>query len=172
MALFAGTPDAQARAVTPPALVSVNHAVAATHHWERAARQPLTQYHWGAHRATTTTQARWRIAIRWWDHAWAAHAYYLKHRPTTPWPSWWLAPALCIHSHEGSWTNPNYGGMGLVYQTGYDGPAGTVARMYGARYGGDLARWPASAQLHVAYALYTMHGWAPWPNTARMCGLL
>jgi hypothetical protein len=42
--------------------------------------------------------------------------------------------------------------------------------------GGRFAHYPHQAtpkeQLIVAYALWRRSGWAPWPNTARACGLL
>jgi Transglycosylase-like domain len=82
-------------------------------------------------------------------------------------PQWWLRSALCVHSHEGSWRDPGapfYGGMQFLLSTWY------------ANGGGRYARYPHWAtpgqQLQIAYNLWRRAGWNPWPNTARMCGLL
>lgn len=77
---------------------------------------------------------------------------------------------LCIHSHEGSWTDPNapyYGGV-------------QMDRQFQATYGPEFLRafgtadhWPVSVQLTVAIRAYLSgRGFHPWPTTARMCGLI
>lgn len=78
---------------------------------------------------------------------------------------------LCIHRYEAAWDantgNGYFGGlqMDLPFQSHY-GPE------YVARYGtADL--WPVWAQLEVAARAYRdTGGFWPWPNTARVCGLL
>ena len=76
----------------------------------------------------------------------------------------------CIHSHEGSWTDPNppyYGGlqMDLGFQ-----------RRYGYwlyTHIGTADRWNRYDQMIVAErARRSGRGYYPWPNTARMCGLI
>jgi Transglycosylase-like domain len=82
-------------------------------------------------------------------------------------PSWWVQQALCVHSHEGSWTantgNGFYGGMQFMLST------------WRSSGGWRYAFYPHQAtpheQLHVAYMLWRRAGWSPWPNTSRMCGL-
>ncbi len=75
---------------------------------------------------------------------------------------------LCIHSFEGSWTDPNgpyYGGMQMD-----DG----FQKYYGREYydaWGSADHWPVSVQLAVAMKAYLTRGYGPWPNTARYCGL-
>ena len=78
---------------------------------------------------------------------------------------------LCIHRYEAAWDantgNGYYGGlqMDLPFQSHY-GPE------YVARYG-TADRWPIWAQLEVAARAYRdAGGFWPWPNTARVCGLL
>lgn len=83
-------------------------------------------------------------------------------------PRWWRDAALCVHSHEGSWRantgNGFYGGMQFLLST------------WNANGGRRYASYPHQAspqqQLAVAYTLWRRAGWSPWPNTARMCGLL
>ncbi|HST18698.1 MAG TPA: transglycosylase family protein [Gaiellaceae bacterium] len=78
---------------------------------------------------------------------------------------------LCIHRYEASWDantgNGYYGGlqMDLPFQSHY-GPE------YVAQYG-TADRWPVWVQLEVATRAYRdAGGFWPWPNTARVCGLL
>ena len=80
------------------------------------------------------------------------------------WEAW-----MCIHAHEGAWTDPNgpYHG-GLQMDTGFM-----------RTYGGDLLKrygtadhWPPAAQVAVAERAYRTRGFNPWPNTARACGVL
>lgn len=77
---------------------------------------------------------------------------------------------MCIHGFEGSWTDPNpphWGGlqMDLAFQRTYGG--------WALRAFGTADRWPVSVQLAVAIrAKVSGRGFYPWPNTARMCGLI
>lgn len=77
---------------------------------------------------------------------------------------------LCIHSHEGSWTDPNapyYGGMQMDM---------SFQRSYGPEFleaWGTADNWPVSVQLAVAMRAYLSgRGFYPWPNTARYCNLI
>jgi Transglycosylase-like domain len=79
------------------------------------------------------------------------------------WDDW-----MCIHGHEGAWTDPNG-----PYHGGLQMDAGFMRA-----YGGDLLErygtadhWPAAAQVAVAERAYKARGFHPWPNTARACGL-
>jgi hypothetical protein len=79
-----------------------------------------------------------------------------------------IAGLLCIHTHEGSWTDsgaPFYGGlqMDLSFQ-----------RVYGGRslqQHGTANNWTVGEQLAAGVQGYLARGWQPWPNTSRMCGL-
>jgi len=85
-------------------------------------------------------------------------------------PSWLYNAFMCIKSHEGWWTantgNGYYGAfqMDRSFQMAY-------GRDYVRRYGW-AHNWPPSVQLEVAVRGWRDRGFAPWPNTARMCGLL
>ena len=75
----------------------------------------------------------------------------------------------CIHRHEGAWNDPNppYWG-GLQMNWGF-------MQAYGAeflRQWGTADKWPPWAQIQAAERAWKTRGWHPWPNTARMCGLL
>jgi Transglycosylase-like domain len=76
----------------------------------------------------------------------------------------------CIHEHEGAWNantgNGYYGGLQMDW---------SFMRAYGPEFltrWGTADRWPVWAQLQVAERAYAVRGFGPWPNTARMCGLL
>ncbi|HET7571289.1 MAG TPA: Ig-like domain-containing protein [Gaiellaceae bacterium] len=77
---------------------------------------------------------------------------------------------MCIHSHEGAWAadtgNGYYGGlqMNLVFQLGY-GPELLSAK-------GTADNWTPLEQMWVAERAFAVRGFTPWPQTARMCGLL
>jgi hypothetical protein len=86
-------------------------------------------------------------------------------------PGWLEDDFSCIHRYEGAWTsntgNGYYGGlqMDLPFQHLYGGD-------FLARFGTADA-WPVWAQLQAAARAYASgRGFAPWPNTARACGLL
>jgi hypothetical protein len=84
----------------------------------------------------------------------------------------WLADAfLCIHRYEGPWTsntgNGYYGGLQMDYR---------FMRTYGGEFverWGTADNWPAWAQIRTAVRAHESgRGFAPWPNTARSCGLV
>jgi hypothetical protein len=94
----------------------------------------------------------------------AARASAAAHHPPN------LGAWLCIHRFEGSWTDggaPYYGGLQM-----------DVGFM--SRYGGWLLRtkgtadhWTPLEQIWTAEkARRSGRGFWPWPNTARMCGLV
>jgi hypothetical protein len=80
------------------------------------------------------------------------------------WDAW-----MCIHDHEGAWTDPN-----APYHGGLQMDAGFM-RTYGSdllqRYG-TADHWPPAAQVAVAERAFQTRGFHPWPNTARACGVL
>ena len=86
------------------------------------------------------------------------------HRP--PHESAWM----CIHRFEGSWTDggaPYYGGLQMDW---------AFMHTYGGRFlrlKGVASNWTPLEQMWTAEAAYRAgRGFYPWPNTARMCGLL
>jgi hypothetical protein len=78
---------------------------------------------------------------------------------------------MCIHRYEGSWTsntgNGYYGGLQMDHG---------FMRRYGAEFfarWGTADNWPAWAQIEAAArAHHSGRGFTPWPNTARICGLI
>jgi hypothetical protein len=127
------------------------------------AHAAVTQYH-----PEPARKARWQAAVRFWNRvrrdAWAQ----LHPRPHT---SWLVGAFLCIHRYEGAWNantgNGYFGGlqMDMAFQS-----------RYGAEYlrrWGTADRWPVWAQINASVRAYQSgRGFYPWPNTARMCGLL
>jgi Transglycosylase-like domain len=79
----------------------------------------------------------------------------------------------CIHSHEGAWNddtgNGYYGGLQMDW-----GFIHTYGRDMIAKYGDWRAgRWAPRDQMVVAQRAYSSgRGYYPWPQTARMCGLI
>jgi hypothetical protein len=98
---------------------------------------------------------------------WKRRALSARERATNP-PR--LRSWLCIHRYEGRWDDPHapyYGGlqMDLSFQ-----------RSYGAHLlqrKGTADNWTPLEQIWVAERAYRSgRGFYPWPNTARMCGLI
>jgi hypothetical protein len=137
-------------------------------------------YYWMPERRPTLRAyylERWTERHRHWRRLLAA---YLDH----PWlHDPWYSQAMCIHHYEGSWDAYNSAGP---YYGGFQMDAGFMAD-YGPEYlraYGDARHWPVRAQLRASWRAYAgwtnpatgrrfaARGWNPWPNTARMCGLL
>ena len=76
----------------------------------------------------------------------------------------------CIHRYEGAWDDPDppyYGGlqMDLGFQSAY--APGVLRRK------GTADHWSPREQMCAAErALRAGRGFHPWPNAARLCGLL
>jgi hypothetical protein len=78
---------------------------------------------------------------------------------------------VCIHRHEGAWNDsgdPYWGGLqmdrGFMRAYGRD--------MIARHHGGLADTWSPAEQIVVAERAYATRGFAPWPNTARSCGVL
>ena len=77
---------------------------------------------------------------------------------------------MCIHGYEGAWNDPGapyYGGlqMDLEFQRAWGSEL--LARK------GTADHWTPLEQMWVAERAYRSGlGFTPWPNTARMCGVL
>lgn len=121
----------------------------------------------------TRRQAAYRRYVRWaavqrQAAAARARAVAVQARAATSGSD--MGAWLCIHSHEGSWSDggaPYYGGlqMDIGFQQSYG--AEFLARW------GTADHWPVWAQITAARrARDSGRGYGPWPNTARMCGLL
>ena len=81
-----------------------------------------------------------------------------------------LSGARCVHEHEGAWNantgNGYYGGFqaDLSFQAAYNPRA--------LQLFGTANNWTPLEQIRMAWNGWKARGWYPWPNTARMCGLL
>jgi hypothetical protein len=132
----------------------------ATWHWQRLTGRPLTQ-------TAGRTLAQLAVAdlartVRVWEGRVRAAHRVAQHPPH-------LRDWMCIHHYEGAWNDaggPYWGGlqMSLGFQ---------------ARYGGWLLRakgtadhWTPLEQIWTAEKALRSRGFWPWPNTARMCGLI
>jgi hypothetical protein len=132
----------------------------ATWRWERVM---------GATRTPTEGRVLAEMSIRDIEQArvlWKHRAAVARRRAQRP-PH--LAAFLCIHRYEGSWTDggpPYWGGlqMDLGFQRTY-GP-----RLFRAK--GTADHWTPLEQIWTAERAVKTRGFWPWPNTARLCGLL
>ncbi len=141
---------------------------------ERQLRRILDRYrrkvwHWQrvmGSRVTTTLRHRptaLAARIRVWQGVAKQTWVRAKHPPHA---SAWR----CLQRYEGSWVDagaPYYGGlqMDLSFQQRYGG--------YLLRRKGTANHWTPLEQMWVAErALRDGRGFYPWPNTARVCGLL
>ena len=132
----------------------------ATWRWQRLTGRPLTQTAGRTLAAMNVTDLE-RTVARWQVRARTAHRI-AQHPPH-------MQDWLCIHHYEGAWTDvggPYWGGlqMSLTFQ---------------ARYGGWLLRtkgtadhWTPLEQIWTAEKALRSSGFWPWPNTARICGLI
>ena len=95
-------------------------------------------------------------------------------RAVRTWKRWQRPPRrsawMCIHRHEGAWTDPNppyYGGLQMDI---------SFQRTYGRellRRKGTADKWTPLEQIWVAHKAHRSgRGFYPWPNTARYCGLI
>jgi hypothetical protein len=104
-----------------------------------------------------------RPVLRFWIRA-AGRAYTTAIHP--PHKRAWL----CIHRYEGSWRD-----SGDPYWGGLQMDRGFMAH-YAPRYllrRGFADRWSPLEQMWVAERAYSGgRGFYPWPNTARICGLI
>ena len=147
------------------------HRRLANHYRSSLGKKPLP-YGWLAERYPARRQ---RLALYWLRVAARAKHRYLVVRTSSPWSAAWYSGAICVHEHEGAWNsdtgNGYYGGMQFSESS------------WLANGGGKYAPYAYEAsphdQLLVAYHYWDAGvsgpgrgSWAPWPNTARMCGLL
>ncbi len=127
-----------------------------TWRWERIMGVPLTRK-----LSHSPTDPGRRVA------AWHQLASTMRRRAqNVPHKSAWL----CIHRFEGSWTDagpPYYGGLQM--DLGF-------MRRYGAdllRRKGTADHWTPLEQMWTAERAHRSgRGFWPWPNTARVCGLI
>jgi hypothetical protein len=132
----------------------------ATWRWERLMGRPLTP---------TAGRLLAQMSVRDVERTvtlWKRRAMRARRQATRP-PH--LAAFLCIHRYEASWTDagsPYFGGlqMDLGFQAAYGG--------WLLRTKGTANHWTPLEQIWVAEKAAKSRGFYPWPNTARVCGLL
>ena len=141
--------------LAPAAIQTKIHAYRkATWRWQAIMRRP---------RAPGAPYGRTAAVLRVW-HRRASLTWRQAQRP--PHRSAWL----CIHRYEAAWNDPGapyYGGLqmdwGFMRTYGYDL----------LRRKGTADRWTPLEQMWVAErALRAGRGFYPWPNAARICGLI
>jgi hypothetical protein len=99
--------------------------------------------------------------------AWQKKASVVRRQASRP-PHW--TQFLCIHRYEGAWNantgNGYFGGlqMNRDFMAGY-GPEFLKQK-------GTADKWLPLEQIWVAERAWKTRGFEPWPQTARMCGLL
>jgi hypothetical protein len=134
-----------------------------THRWRQVMGLPGLR---GEHDRRELAQVgadyrRWVLKL--WARRAAAARRTAQHPPR-------LRQWLCIHRYEGRWDDPQapyYGGlqMDLSFQRAYG--------RHLLRRKGTADNWTPLEQIWVAERAYRSgRGFYPWPNTARMCGLL
>jgi hypothetical protein len=117
----------------------------------------------GVRRSSSRAELRTRRALRYWRGQ-AHRVRRVAARP--PHRRGWL----CIHRYEGSWRDdgdPYWGGLQMDrgFMQAY-APRVLLRR-------GWANRWTALEQMWVAERAHRSgRGYWPWPNTARVCGLL
>ena len=104
----------------------------------------------------------------------AAHELWLTwhHRAQAAWQLAKNPPKLdawnCIHSYEGSWSDPDapyWGGlqMDMNFQSAY----GTWL----LNHKGTANHWTPLQQIWAGVRAWRVRGFAPWSNTAHACGV-
>jgi hypothetical protein len=106
-----------------------------------------------------------------WQRRLAAATLQVLRYGHRPLPARLSSAFLCIHRYEGAWDantgNGYYGGLQMDRR---------FQLLYGSEFvskWGTADNWPAWAQLRAAVRAYRSgRGFYPWPNTARVCGLI
>jgi hypothetical protein len=105
-----------------------------------------------------------RYVLKKWQSR--AHEAYLKATNPPNYSSW-----MCIHHYEGAWNSATGNGYygGLQMDSSFAGTYGSWL----VREKGMPSNWTPLEQIWAAErARASGRGFYPWPNTARMCGLL
>ena len=143
-----------------------------THYADRLVWHAKTGIRWiKTHAVKFRSYGRYRQALR--NHRWLlkyGQSLQAKHRYVAPSIPPHYLDWMCIHRYEGAWNDPNppyYGGLQMDWN-------------FMSAYGGALLRskgtadhWTPMEQMWTAErAFQSGRGFFPWPNTARMCGLI
>jgi hypothetical protein len=139
----------------------IEHYRGVTWRWQRVMSRSLTQT------ALSYRMDPSRRCKRWVRDLWRVRAVRTRRRALNP-P--YRGAWLCIHRYEASWRDPDapyYGGlqMDVSFQRRY------APRLF--RLKGTADHWTPLEQIWAAErARRSGRGFTPWPNTARLCGVL
>lgn len=147
-----------------------HHGESGYHYANRVVQHARTGITWiKTHPTNFKLYRRYREALS--DHEWLLRFgkdLQARYAPVFTPPH--LADWLCIHRYEGSWDDPGapyYGGLQMDWN---------FMQAYGRHLletKGTADHWTPLEQMWVAEnALRAGRGFYPWPNTARMCGLI
>jgi hypothetical protein len=133
----------------------------ATWYWQTLMGKARTPSGETAQRSRVKAYRKWVLSV------WARrHAKVRRQAMSPPNKAAWL----CIKRYEGSWHDggaPYYGGLQMDYG---------FMRRYGSfllRRKGTADNWTPLEQMWVAErAVRAGRGFYPWPNAARLCGLI
>jgi len=164
LAGLTGTEKAESRTSMPDGKVvvrKIERYQRFTWRWQRLMGVPRTP---SRKRYRRTRDIKYRIYVM---KQWRRRAIRAKRRGhNPPHESAWR----CIQRHEGPWRDawdPYWGGLQMDR---------TFMRQYAPRFllrRGWANRWTPAEQMWVAErALRAGRGFYPWPNTARICGLI
>jgi hypothetical protein len=133
---------------------------ALTWHWQELAGMPRTQTA-GRTLAAMAVSDLEQTVKTWQRRAQTAHRV-AQHPPH-------LQDWMCIHRYEGAWNDvggPYWGGlqMSLSFQETYG------SRLFKTK--GTADHWTPLEQMWTAEKALRSRGFWPWPNTARLCGLI
>jgi hypothetical protein len=138
-------------------------------HWATERHEHLTAKRWVKHHPQFFTFKRWSKTLRLHTRAIefaTAQMQIWKYRTRPPHYSSWL----CIHRGEGSWSDsgdPYWGGLQMDR-----GFMDKYAPNFLLRKGW-ANNWTPREQMWVGErALQAGRGFYPWPNTAKVCGLI
>jgi len=131
-----------------------------TWYWQRLTGAPLSDT--AGRRLAAMSISDLEGTVRMWQRR-AVTAHRRAQRP--PHMREWM----CIHHYEGAWNDvggPYWGGlqMNLTFQERYGG--------WIYRLKGTADHWTPLEQIWVAEKALQSRGFWPWPNTARLCGLI
>jgi hypothetical protein len=131
-----------------------------TWYWQRLSGATLTQTAGRTLSAMAVSDLERTVQV--WEHR-AVRAHEVAQHP--PHFQQWM----CIHHYEGAWNDvggPYWGGlqMSLGFQQTYGN--------WIYRRKGTADHWTPLEQMWTAENALKSRGFWPWPNTARICGLL
>jgi hypothetical protein len=133
----------------------------ATWYWQTVMGKPRTPSSRSAQRSRVKAYRKWVL------HLWTRRHVKARRQALRP-PH--KAAWLCIKRYEAAWSDggaPYYGGLQMDYG---------FMRAYGSsllRRKGTADNWTPLEQMWVAErALRAGRGFYPWPNAARLCGLI